>query len=169
MSLRLFAAIAMPDDIIERLLALQKGVPGAKWRPRENLHLTLRFLGSIDEDLVDGIAVRLKKVAARHPPFEAKARGLGEFGGHVLWVGIDGGEPLVKMQKDVEATIVELGFAREERLFHPHITVGRVKEFRAQMPVVDEAEQAIGVVRLQHGRQQRHGEGFQSILVVQHA
>ncbi len=63
MSVRLFAAIAIPDDIAERLLALQKGVPGAKWRPRENLHLTLRFFGDVAEPVADEIDAALDEVA----------------------------------------------------------------------------------------------------------
>jgi 2'-5' RNA ligase len=122
-------SVAVTRKIAEEVDRLRKGVSAkVSWVAPANLHLTLRFLGSIDEHLIDGIAVRLKKVAARHPPFEARARGLGEFGGHVLWVGVDGGEALITMQREVEATMVELGFGREEKPFHPHITVGRVKD-----------------------------------------
>ena len=129
--LRAFLAInlsvAVTRKVAEEVDRLRKGISAkVSWVAPANLHVTLRFLGSIDENLIDGIAVRLKKVAARHPPFEARARGLGEFGGHVLWAGVDGGEALIKLQKDVEATMVELGFGREDKPFHPHITVGRV-------------------------------------------
>ncbi len=127
--LAIHLSVAVTRKIAEEVDRLRKGVQArVNWVPPANLHLTLRFLGSIDENLIDGIEVRLKKVAARHPPFEARARGLGQFGGHVLWVGVDGGEALMKLQKDVEQAMVELGFAREEKPFHPHITVGRVKE-----------------------------------------
>ncbi|MBK8544651.1 MAG: hypothetical protein IPL62_14550 [Caulobacteraceae bacterium] len=53
MSLRLFAALSIPDHIAERLLPLMKGVGGAKWRPRENLHLTLRFFGELTEPVAE--------------------------------------------------------------------------------------------------------------------
>jgi RNA 2',3'-cyclic 3'-phosphodiesterase len=118
---------------IERQRKLLAEKPGLKlaWVPPANLHLTLRFLGSIDEDLVDGLMVRLKRIAARNPPFEARARGLGAFPDaerpKVLWVGVEG-DGVVKLQKDVEATVIELGFAKEDRAFHPHVTVARVRE-----------------------------------------
>src|SRR6516162_4021796 len=122
--------VALTRKIAEEIERQRKAVTArVAWVPPANLHVTLRFLGSIDEDLVEGIVLRLKKVAARHAPFEAKATGLGSFTG-VLWVGVES-DGLVKLQKDVEAAMVELGFGPEnrgERPFHPHITVGRVKQ-----------------------------------------
>jgi len=121
------------EEIERQRKLLAERSPGLKaaWVSPANLHVTLRFLGSIDEDLVDGLTVRLKRVAARHPPFEARARGLGAFPDaerpRVLWVGVEG-DGVVKLQKDVEATVIELGFPKEERAFHPHVTVARVKE-----------------------------------------
>jgi 2'-5' RNA ligase len=125
-------SVAVTRKIAEEVERQRKGVSArVSWVVPANLHVTLRFLGSIDENLVDGIAVRLKKVAARHPPFEARARGLGAFPNvqkaNVLWVGVES-EPLVKLQREVEVAMVELGFGKEEKPFHPHVTVGRVKE-----------------------------------------
>jgi 2'-5' RNA ligase len=102
------------------------------WVPAANMHLTLRFLGSIAEELVEGVAGACKRVAARHAPIEAKAVGLGAFPSlhkpHVLWVGVEAPPELAALQGDVEAAMVELGFDKEERAYHPHLTVGRVKE-----------------------------------------
>jgi 2'-5' RNA ligase len=131
--IRCFLAVTFPvavtrkiaEEIERQRKSVAAGVRVA-WVPPANLHVTLRFLGSIDEDLIDGIVVRLKKVAERNPPFEARAQGLGSFP-HVLWVGVEG-EGLAKLGREVEAAMVGLGFAPEERPFHPHITVGRVKE-----------------------------------------
>ena len=102
------------------------------WVPAANLHLTLRFLGSIGEELVEGVAGACRRVAARHAPFEAKAVGLGAFPSaqkpSVLWVGVDAPPALAALQREVDAAMVELGFEKEERAYHPHVTVGRVKE-----------------------------------------
>jgi 2'-5' RNA ligase len=104
------------------------------WVPAANMHLTLRFLGSIGEDLVEGVAGACRKVAARHAPFEAKAVGLGAFPSaarpNILWIGVEPSPQLVALQRDVEAAMVDLGFEKEERAYHPHVTVGRVKEHR---------------------------------------
>ena len=143
---RLFVAVPLDEpalrtvtDLVERIRAdRERDAPGerdVRWVRMDGLHLTLRFLGSIEEELLAGIVGRLKKVAARHAPFEAQVRGLGAFpdGQHprVLWAGVEG-EAVVKLQRDVEAAVVELGFAPEnvEKPFHPHITLGRVKESR---------------------------------------
>nr|NIR59801.1 RNA 2',3'-cyclic phosphodiesterase [Gammaproteobacteria bacterium] len=75
MSLRLFAAIAVPDEIADRLAPLQRGVQGAAWRPREALHLTLRFFGEIDERLAEELDHELGRI--RIPPFEVGLKGAG--------------------------------------------------------------------------------------------
>jgi len=104
------------------------------WVPAANLHLTLRFLGSIGEELVEGVAGACQRVAARHQPFEAKAVGLGAFPSaqkpNILWVGVEAPPALAALQREIEGAMVELGFEKEERAYHPHVTVGRVKEHR---------------------------------------
>src|SRR4051794_20286531 len=95
------------------------------WVPAANLHLTLKFLGSIPEELVEGVVGGCRRVAARHLPIDAKAVGLGAFPSaqkpNILWVGVDGPPSLLALQRDVEAAMVELGFEKEERAYHPHV------------------------------------------------
>jgi 2'-5' RNA ligase len=130
--IRAFVAMTFPVAVTRKIadeIDRQRKTVTAKvaWVPPANLHVTMRFLGSIDENLIDGaLAPRLKKVAARHQPFEARAKGFGAFP-NVLWVGVES-DGLVKLQREVEVVAVELGLAKEERAFHPHITVGRVKD-----------------------------------------
>ncbi len=104
------------------------------WVPAANLHLTLKFLGSIGEELVEGVAGACRRVAARHQPIEAKAIGFGAFPSlqrpNILWVGVEAPPTLAALQGEIEAAMVELGFDKEERAYHPHLTVGRVKESR---------------------------------------
>ena len=111
------------------------------WVPAANLHLTLKFLGSIGEELVEGVTGACRRVAARHQPIEAKAVGLGAFPSlqkpSVLWIGVDAPPALAALQRDLEAAMVELGFDKEERAYHPHLTVGRVKESRAGSTAAD--------------------------------
>jgi len=102
------------------------------WVPPANLHLTLRFVGSVGEELVEGIAGACRRVAARHAPIEARAVGLGAFPGlerpSVLWVGVTAPPSLIALQADLEAAVVELGCEPEARAYHPHVTAGRVKQ-----------------------------------------
>ncbi len=118
------------------------------WVPAANLHLTLKFLGSVGEELVEGVADACRQVAARHQPIEAKAVGLGAFPSlpkpHILWVGVEGPPALAALQRDVEAAMVELGFDREERAYHPHVTVGRVKEARGSAETLWKGEALVG-------------------------
>jgi len=104
------------------------------WVPAANIHLTLKFLGSVGEELVEGIAGAFRRVAARHQPIEAKAIGLGAFPSlqkpNILWVGVEAPPALAALQREVEGAMIELGFEKEERAYHPHVTVGRVKEAR---------------------------------------
>lgn len=145
MSLRLFAALSIPDDIAERLLALQKGVPGAKWRPRENLHITLRFFGDVAEPVADEIDSALDMLAAPNKPFELRLKSAGSFGGadpHAIWVGVEESEPLKKLAADCERAARRAGLKPEPRKFSPHVTlaylsggteVARVQAFESRL------------------------------------
>lgn len=126
MTIRLFAALDLPDDIAERLLALMKGVPGAKWRTRENLHLTLRFFGEVAEPVADDIDVALGEVAESNGPFELTLKGAGAFGGadpHALWVGAGESAALKKLAADCERAARRAGLKPESGKFKPHVTL----------------------------------------------
>ncbi len=126
MSLRLFAALDLPDDVAERLLALMKGVPGAKWRPRENLHLTLRFFGEVAEPGADDIDAELSSIAENNAPFELQLKGAGSFGGadpHTLWVGAGESPGLARLAADCERAARRAGLKPDSRRFAPHVTL----------------------------------------------
>ena len=145
MSLRLFAAIAIPDDIAECLLALQKGVPGAKWRPRENLHLTLRFFDEVSEPVGNDIDEALATIADETAPFELQLKSAGSFGKedpHTLWIGAGESAALRKLGADCERAARRLGLKAETRKFAPHVTLAyvsgatelsRVHDFEARL------------------------------------
>ncbi|HRO02735.1 MAG TPA: RNA 2',3'-cyclic phosphodiesterase [Terricaulis sp.] len=124
MSLRLFAALSIPGDIAERLTALMRGVPGAKWRPRENLHLTLRFFGDVTEPVADEIDSELAQIAVA--PFELQLKGAGKFGGadpHALYVGAGESAPLTKLAAACERAARRAGLKAESHKFTPHVTM----------------------------------------------
>lgn len=126
MSLRLFAALDIPDDIAERLSPLQKGVGGAKWRPRENLHITLRFFDEVAEPVADDIDGELSAIAEKHAPFEIALKGAGTFGGadpHTLWMGVAESEPLKRLAADCERAARRAKLKPESRPFKPHVTL----------------------------------------------
>lgn len=126
MSLRLFAAVAIPDDVAERLLAVQKGVPGAKWRPRENLHLTLRFFGEVTEPVGNDIDEALAAIGDVTAPFPLQLKSAGSFGKeepHSLWIGASESGALRKLAADCERAGRRLGLKAETRKFSPHVTL----------------------------------------------
>ncbi|PIV70270.1 MAG: RNA 2',3'-cyclic phosphodiesterase [Euryarchaeota archaeon CG01_land_8_20_14_3_00_38_12] len=100
----------------------------------ENIHLTLKFLGEIDEKMVDEIAGVMEKSVKEVSPFRIKLRGVGVFPSmdymRVLWVGLKDAEKLGIIAERLENGLSNLGFKKEKRRFSPHVTIGRVKSSR---------------------------------------
>jgi 2'-5' RNA ligase len=99
----------------------------------ENFHVTVKFLGNIDDSRVQGVIDALHTAVRGHAPFDIEVGGLGAFPSatraRVLWAGFVGGTaPLAALAASVEDALAPLGFPREGRAFSPHITLGRVRE-----------------------------------------
>lgn len=127
---RLFVGVELPEDVRERLSSLGGGVPGARWVPPENLHLTLRFIGEVAGDEADDIYHALSAVRPRS--FDITLSGVGHFetGGEVraLWVGVERNAELVALRDRIESTLVRLGLPPEGRRFMPHVTLARLRD-----------------------------------------
>ncbi len=126
MSLRLFAALDLPDDVADVLMPLMKHVPHAKWRPRENLHLTLRFFGEVQEPVAEEIDFELSQIAEKSGPFEVRLRGAGTFGGaepHTLWLGAVSDDKLTKLAAACERAARRVGLKPDPHKFTPHVTM----------------------------------------------
>jgi len=127
--LRLFVALALPAALKAQLAVLSGGIPGAKWVPPENYHLTLRFIGEVESWRAQEVDDALATIRAR--PFELSLRGLGTFekGGriHALWVGAEKTEGLAFLQSKVETALQRIGLEPERRRFAPHVTLARTE------------------------------------------
>jgi len=126
--MRLFVALALPDAVTDGLLALQGGIPGARWSTREQLHLTLRFIGEVDGRDAQGIDDALATI--RSPRFTLELKGVGEFGGkspRALWAGVRDGVAVEHLQRKIESAVQRVGIAAEERRFSPHVTLARLR------------------------------------------
>jgi 2'-5' RNA ligase len=126
--IRLFVAVELPEEVRMRLAALQGGVPGARWLSDGQLHLTLRFIGEVDENVAHDIDDALGVIRA--PSFALELAGVGEFGGknpRALWAGIRTNNLLMHLQKKVETALQRIGLAPEPRKFSPHVTLARLK------------------------------------------
>jgi len=126
--MRLFVALALPDLIAEHLAMMQGGVPGANWQTREQLHLTLRFIGDVDGR--DAVAVDDALSLIEAPKFSLALKGVGEFGGktpHALWAGVRDKEPVAFLQRKIETALQRAGLPAEQRKFVPHVTLARLR------------------------------------------
>ena len=126
--IRLFVALEIPQGVRAGLTLLGGGVPGARWLNEEQLHLTLRFIGEVDENEANDIDDALATIRA--PKFTLELAGVGEFGGKIpraIWAGVRGNEALLHLQKKVETALHRIGTPPDERKFSPHVTLARLK------------------------------------------
>ena len=128
---RLFVAIDLPEEVKRELARFRREeMPGARWVPLDQLHLTLRFIGEVDDTTLAAIRKALGDV--RVAPFSLAVQVVGHFPPrktpHVLWVGADAGAPLADLQGQVEECVQTAGLAPESRPFSPHITIARLRE-----------------------------------------
>ncbi len=135
--IRTFIAVAIDKAIRDRAIALQEslGRAGAdvKWVEPENMHVTLLFLGEVEDRTVPAVCRVVADVAAGLAPFDIRVEGAGCFPSprrpRTLWVGIgEGVQELVALHDALELPLLDLGcYRREERKYTPHLTLGRVK------------------------------------------
>lgn len=126
--IRLFTAIELPDRARLTLAGFAGGVPGARWVPPENMHLTLRFIGEVDEPTAADLDAAL--AGLRAPPFDLTIAGAGGFSRGkypaMLWAGVDANAALLHLQDRVESVLVRAGCAADGRKFTPHVTLARL-------------------------------------------
>jgi len=128
--IRLFVALELPADVRQELVALGGGVPGARWISPENMHLTLRFIGEVNEGQAADIDDALTAVRAR--AFDLRLAGVNAFGKgrslHSLWVGVAEPGPVAALHEKIDRVLQEAGVAPDKRKFHPHVTLARLRD-----------------------------------------
>jgi 2'-5' RNA ligase len=132
--MRCFVAIGVHEEVRRRLLSIQQRLsPFLSWKPVEfeNMHLTLKFLGEVEETRSGEILSALRSTCSRFSRFEISVRGIGAFPSpshaRVLWAGVSGGaDKVVSLSRAIDSELAKLGFPKE-RDFVPHVTIGRVK------------------------------------------
>jgi RNA 2',3'-cyclic 3'-phosphodiesterase len=139
--IRSFLAIEIPRTILKKIEEVQDDLKSSRadvrWVNPEKIHLTLKFFGNIDESRIDPIVKSIERPTQTISPFSLKVRGVGAFphlkNPRVIWMGlVDGKEVLVSFQKQLEKELEKIGFEPEERAFHPHLTLGRMKSSKAR-------------------------------------
>jgi RNA 2',3'-cyclic 3'-phosphodiesterase len=133
---RLFLAVPLPEEVRTLIADLIADLSGEGWPVRwvqpENAHLTLHFLGEVDRERAELVRLALPAAVAAHEPFALRTAALGVFPNfrhpRVLWLGLHGpAHRLEMLQRDLGKTLLGLGFAGTDEPYHPHITLGRVR------------------------------------------
>jgi 2'-5' RNA ligase len=133
--LRVFIAAHIPEEIKEEineyLTEMKPHWEGVKWESQDKLHVTLKFLGEIEESIVGKIQDILEELLLIYSPFEMTISTFGGFPNlknpRVLFIGLSENHGLIRLQSEIEERLEALGFKKERRIFTPHITVGRIK------------------------------------------
>jgi 2'-5' RNA ligase len=128
--MRLFVGLSLPEQITARIAPMMTGLPGARWLPPESLHVTLRFIGDVDER--DAAILDQSLTAIRRPSFDLTITGCGIFaqkrGPEAVWLGVHSSQPLLDLQGAVERAAVRAGNAPEEHRYRPHVTLARLRD-----------------------------------------
>jgi len=147
--IRSFLAIELPKPILRKIEEVQGDLrlthADVRWVSPEKIHLTLKFFGNIEESRIDPIFKSIEESVQNTLPFSLKVRGVGAFpqlkNPRVIWMGlVNGREVLISLQKQIEAQLEKIGFQPEDRPFHPHLTLGRMKSSRGKDELVGRME-----------------------------
>jgi len=123
--IRLFAAVAIPSEIAQGLAWRQTGVPGARWRTEEQLHITLRFFGDVEPRRAEELDLELERIFIK--PFDLVLAGVGSFGEgwriDTLWAGVEPSEPLERLHARCEIAARKVRLKPDTRRYAPHVTL----------------------------------------------
>lgn len=126
---RLFIAIDLPSSVRTQVANVCFGVPGVRWVTEDQIHLTLRFVGEVGDPTYHDLREMLTTVDVA--PFTLTLEGAGFFpprkNPRVLWVGVEANPSLLSLASEIESVVQSAGLPAEQRKFHPHITVARLK------------------------------------------
>jgi RNA 2',3'-cyclic 3'-phosphodiesterase len=126
--MRLFVALAIPVPVAQSIMLIQGGVPGARWQTREQLHMTLRFIGEVggrDAAMLDDALAGIEA-----PAFDLQLHGVGQFGNkqpHSLWAAARRNDLLEHLARKVDTAIRRVGQPQDAHKFTPHVTLARLR------------------------------------------
>lgn len=147
--IRAFFAISLPLEFKEEIARLQdilkKTRAEVKWVRPESVHLTLKFLGQVAEDIIDPLAEAASEKASQTQALSLTLNGTGVFPGprrpRVAWLGLAGDVGrIIDLQRGLEESAEKFGFAREKRKFSPHLTLGRIRSSKGIKEFITELD-----------------------------
>jgi 2'-5' RNA ligase len=146
---RSFLAIELPREILKKIEEVQGDLKSShadvRWVSPDKIHLTLKFLGNIEEARIEPIVEAIKGPVHNAQVFPLRVKGIGTFphwkNPRVIWMGlIDGKGLLIPLQKQLEMALEKIGFEPEDRTFQPHLTLGRVNSSRGKEELIRRME-----------------------------
>lgn len=154
-TIRAFIAIKIPEDIQEKLKGIQEKLKQSavhvSWVKPENIHLTLKFLGNIEENQIPDIGSKLEESVKVVSPFQLQIGYAGAFPNirfpRVVWIGVtdDEASSLKTLQAELESQLAKLGFKKEKGRFQPHLTLGRVRSQKNRSNLLRAIESIINI------------------------
>ena len=126
---RLFTGLEVPYDVQLALSLKRGGLSGARWIDPENYHITLRFIGDVDNHVADEVSYELDR-AANAETFRIRLSHLGTFGGdkpRALYAGVENNEALQQLQTSHERVLRRVGLEQDARKFVPHVSLARLR------------------------------------------
>ena len=126
---RLFTGVEIPPEVAQALSTLRGGLPGARWIDPENYHVTLRFIGDVDDDMAREVESLLGRV--RRGPFELRIEGLTSFGSkkpRAVVASVEPSSALMEAQAEQERMMQRIGLEPEGRKYTPHVTLARLRD-----------------------------------------
>lgn len=183
---RVFVAIELPRDVRARLgehiKVVRDSIPEARasWSREDNLHLTLKFLGDVPVTNVERLSTAASIAATKVEPFEIVVEGCGSFPPRgqprVLWIGID--DPsgkLSELYRGLDDECASVGFAREPRPFHPHLTIARIRKPHGPRQLahlhkeIGFNREVVGVSEISVIRSELRSEGSKHTVISRHS
>lgn len=130
---RLFIGLRPPREIRAALMSIMGGIAGARWQSDDQLHLTLRYIGEVDSQMAEEVALAMARIGT--PPLTVALRGVGRFEKRgldgrgrtdAIWAGVAPGDMLQRVHNKIDHALVAIGLPAEGRAYLPHITLARL-------------------------------------------
>jgi len=146
LNLRCFIAVDFPTKILEKIdqiiqyFGTQTPSKVIKWVAKENLHLTLKFIGEVSPGQLDQMKSIIPEAIHRKSAFEVGIEGLGMYPSYekprVVWLGITNGQPLIDIHKHLDQALSQANIKPENRPFSPHLTIARLRNHSKPVDVI---------------------------------
>jgi len=148
MQIRTFISLEIPEESIEKIIEIRDktvgNIPNIKWEKKDKLHVTLKFLGDTNKDSIVRICESIEGIILKYKPFELKFEKFGFFrrgsDPKILWVSLNPNNILSELVNDIETSLVECGYEKENRGFKPHITLLRFRGYEVVEKVLSLTE-----------------------------